>query len=284
MPRDTALTSGGAQLGTDCYMSPEQFRNTRDVDIRTDIYAAGKMLIELWVGYSVPGKQGADDLPKDLRYIAEKCLEDKPEMRYQNGSELHAAFELLSETMEKSTSERIDDLILWGDVFETASDNQISEMARLFDDLDDDNLHKKLPELSTENLKRCHAIDRSSTRSFVIKYCEHACSQLWPFAHTDKLCDSLNVFLKTFDDPIIKATSIYAQYKIGASHNRYYVIREFGKNIVAVSSDIPTVMEIENLLKKKKIDSLHKSIGYVSVQEVHKTLQKLFIKSSPREF
>ena len=49
-PIDTDLTQSGSTLGTPQYLSPEQARNPRDVDIRTDLYALGASLYHMLTG------------------------------------------------------------------------------------------------------------------------------------------------------------------------------------------------------------------------------------------
>jgi hypothetical protein len=46
----TSLTGTGAMLGSPLYMSPEQYRGSRDVDARRDIWALGIVLYELLAG------------------------------------------------------------------------------------------------------------------------------------------------------------------------------------------------------------------------------------------
>lgn len=47
---ESTLTREGMTLGTPCYMAPEQFRNTRNVDFRADIYSLGVSLYEMLTG------------------------------------------------------------------------------------------------------------------------------------------------------------------------------------------------------------------------------------------
>src|SRR5207237_7266094 len=44
---DRTLTNPSSSMGSPTYMSPEQMRNARDVDTRTDIWSIGVVLFEL---------------------------------------------------------------------------------------------------------------------------------------------------------------------------------------------------------------------------------------------
>lgn len=49
-PDDENLTAEGMTLGTPAYMAPEQFKNSKNVDYRADLYSLGVMMYEMLVG------------------------------------------------------------------------------------------------------------------------------------------------------------------------------------------------------------------------------------------
>jgi serine/threonine-protein kinase len=65
--RDQSLTQTGCAVGTPYFMSPEQVRGERDVDIRADLYSLGCTLYFLVTGaYPYEGKSAAETMSKHL--------------------------------------------------------------------------------------------------------------------------------------------------------------------------------------------------------------------------
>jgi len=109
--RTIAGTEAGVVVGTVGYMAPEQVRG-EPVDYRADIFSFGVLLYELVAGSrAFPGDTTAEimtailkseppelpqDTPAGVRRIVERCLEKKPERRFQSAQDLAFALRHLS--------------------------------------------------------------------------------------------------------------------------------------------------------------------------------------------
>jgi eukaryotic-like serine/threonine-protein kinase len=105
-----ALTNTAAVIGSPRYMSPEQLRSSRDVDLRADIWALGVTLFEVLGGDS-PFARGTmpevcasilkdephsltglrPGIPPALEAVIRRCLAKEPDGRYRNVAELAMA-------------------------------------------------------------------------------------------------------------------------------------------------------------------------------------------------
>jgi serine/threonine protein kinase len=110
-------TQSGAVIGTPRYMSPEQCKNARTVDGRSDIYSLGCILYEMLLGvapfdydswaelvgahiYEVPPRPSEIDakIPADVETLITKMLEKSPADRFQSMHDLAQSLEVLIAT------------------------------------------------------------------------------------------------------------------------------------------------------------------------------------------
>lgn len=106
------ITERGAVLGTPSYMSPEQFMDAQDADVRSDVWALGATLFELltgqppFTGGSLPAVYRAvmqrpvptlrsviPELPEGLEKVVATCLTREPDARYADVAELAKALQ-----------------------------------------------------------------------------------------------------------------------------------------------------------------------------------------------
>jgi serine/threonine-protein kinase len=107
MDEDVSMTQSGTGLGTPLYMAPEQARNAKHVDQRTDIYALGTTLYYFLTGklpYSgsntlelimaketgkfTPARRLNPDVPERLDLMIDKMIAKDPAHRYSTCAEL----------------------------------------------------------------------------------------------------------------------------------------------------------------------------------------------------
>ena len=110
----TQLTTVGVSIGTPPYMSPEQALADPAMDHRTDLYSAGVLAYEMLTGrppFSGPTAQSVlmahvsqavpplstarQDAPSRLIGLVNRCLEKRPEDRWQSAKELLGELEAL---------------------------------------------------------------------------------------------------------------------------------------------------------------------------------------------
>src|SRR5712671_846983 len=116
-------TAPGIVMGTISYMSPEQVRGRHDlIDYRSDIFSFGLVFYEMLTGSrALDGESSADiisailnDDPPEIRLshsslsgildrIVRRCLEKRPDDRFQSASDVGYAIEALSGMTSDST-------------------------------------------------------------------------------------------------------------------------------------------------------------------------------------
>ncbi len=120
------MTKTTAILGSPLYMSPEQMASTRNVDLRTDIWALGAVLYQLTTGVvpfqaesitqlcvmvlqqePVPPSLMQHGLPVEFDRVVMRCLQKAPAHRYANVAELAAELQPFGAEEARTSVQRI---------------------------------------------------------------------------------------------------------------------------------------------------------------------------------
>jgi serine/threonine-protein kinase len=108
----TLLTHSGAGMGTPCYIAPEQIRDAKHADARSDIYSLGATWYHMVVGHPpftgattlevchkhvneplVPPSDLRADVPKDVSQLIQCMMAKDPADRLQTAAELESAIQ-----------------------------------------------------------------------------------------------------------------------------------------------------------------------------------------------
>lgn len=128
-----ALTSTGAVMGSPVYMSPEQVRSSKSIDVRSDIWSLGVILYELLTGHPpflgqtlgevfaaileaqpVPIKQLVDGIPAELDRLVLMCLQRDVERRIPDAAVLANALAPFASLRVRPIATRIQNTIALG--------------------------------------------------------------------------------------------------------------------------------------------------------------------------
>jgi eukaryotic-like serine/threonine-protein kinase len=123
-------TRTGSVMGSPLYMSPEQMRSSKDVNVQTDIWAFGVVLFELLTGRTPfvgetltevavqvvtdpapPVRSLRPDVPAGLEAVIRRCLEKDWRLRYPNVAELAVALLEFGPHRAKAWVERISGIL-----------------------------------------------------------------------------------------------------------------------------------------------------------------------------
>lgn len=222
------LTCTGDFLGTLHYAAPEQMRDPRAADARSDIYSLGKILYEALTA-EVPFPT-LDLGLVDSRYlfVVARSTEVDPNKRYQTVDELMADFRRI--TGEPALFQRPSALIraqVEAIFAEPPSAHQITELDRLLtQNSEDDELYLNyVPRIRGDFLEAYLQHSAGAFRRILDQYDEHVASTALQFEYCDTLATFYREICNRMEDPAIRHLVLARLLDIAVAYNRWFVQR-----------------------------------------------------------
>lgn len=251
----TTLTGTGQQLGTITYAAPEQMKDFKRADKRSDIYSLGRMLY-----YVLTGEEPFPDMDLDLvndkyRHIVGKCTRRNPDNRFQTITELLEAFSEVSDDTLFSHVKRADELM--EEIFlKPIGTDVIDKIDRIFsENIDNFDLYRDhFPELRNGYLdiyinERLVDFKRSLT-----KYDSHVFSGI-SFGYCDVIADLYKEIFHLTNDLDVQKLLLNRLLIIGVSNNRFYVWDVIGDLLEGIS-DTSTAFIAKEVLEQNQDEAL----------------------------
>lgn len=277
----TRQTQTGFGLGTPLYMAPEQFTDAKNASEVSDIYALGRMLLELYTERLSPGSVDYSNVPPEIEVIVRRCLEADPSKRFPNVTDLKIAFLSIFDTAAISQHlDKLDAVITRLSSVVDASE----EDARIFLDgllksiNDGDLIQHAVMSVTSQVFGIIENLDRDGLRSIIKQYVSLMTSQGWPFGFTDKIGNTCRDIFFAVSDFEVRAELIYCAIEVGASHNRWHVMEIAGKLLCERKKPGEAVPI------KERIESIEHYLSYIRQYINRERLDPLLKPFFPRKY
>jgi serine/threonine protein kinase len=274
----TTLTRTHEIFGTEQYMSPEQATAFHTVLPATDIYAFGCILHDL-VGTPPRTPYFQCSASGPLGQIIEKCTHREVGKRFQNIATLRAALlHVLNQGVQlpqdASTMEWENEL----KTLEAWDEAKVKNLLRYFHGRKDYELLKAFDE---ECFDKLFLLDKDIWNEIALIYCDWAGAYGFDFAYCDVIIGRLGRIF-TLGSTAMKATAAVAAARLGADHNRWYVMRRLlnmcGPNLDATVAERLGIDIIAEDVKDKFIACARQVKQTVEVY--HPLIRKVLAKAA----
>ena len=272
------MTQSGWQIGTPLYMPPEQLKDAKSADARSDIFSLGRILYELFTGPLLSAVQDTTGLPAGVELIIQRCTKSDPAARFQSVTDLKNAWRSLLDASRWQSE--LDELaLLRADLgapgpYPSASARRIVEILSKHEG-DDDLLHQTLMQVHADAFAAIHAIDAAFVRRIVRRFATRASESGWGFDYTDRIADQCRSLHDATGDVQIRSDLAMCVLRVGEAHNRWHVLRVFAAMVQGAKSPGEGYALAEAL---RGVDSYvrERAVPYLTRVRLNPELQSLF--------
>ncbi len=258
----TTYTKTGMQGGTIVYASPEQMRELKTADERSDIYALGKLLFHILTGEMPFPNMDMNLVDDKYKYLIEKCTRNNPNDRFQTITELIGTFSKLSDEKAfahtKQPIEKLAELLL-----KPIDDNILDSIIEIFSDnrSDYDFYLECFPKLSGDHINKYILRGNSGFKDILKVYDSHLVGGL-SFSYCDVVAEVYEEILLLSNDLDIWRLLLTRLLNVGVSHNRYYVMDKL-TDLLCDIKDISKALIAQDVLEDNRGETYYWKQGRI---------------------
>lgn len=247
----TRATVTGDRFGTPGYTAPEQAVDAKNADERSDIFALGRILYELYTGDNPSAVQDLTRVPPGVAAIIDRCTKTDPQKRFASVADLRRAFtNLLRASDRESDSALIKSLlsraIAQGQLAAKEVVQLVHAVERCRNDID--LLHEVCVGLPETVVSQLWKENQFLTATIVNAFCEQIINQGWGFSYVDTLGDACVRIYRAIDNAEVRAAVVFAIVEVSVCHNRWKVMNQAAQLIMASRSPAEDLAVAERLV------------------------------------
>lgn len=221
----TRKTLTGTGMGTPIYMAPEQYDDAKNANPRSDVYALGVILLELFQGRQRSGSFDLDDIPPGIGVLIRRCVQKDPARRFASVTVLKTAWNSLYENLAAAEHLKQAEAAI---ARLAASEAPCEDDARiLLESLvkyrnDNDFLQKAIMSVNPAVFGIIERMDLDGLRLTINGFTALVTSQGWPFDFTDDIgraCEKIFLrsgrFRNTSGSSFLRRGSWYYSQSLG---------------------------------------------------------------------
>ena len=272
-PDTTLVTSSHEWFGTTRYMAPEQLTNFHTVSPAADIFAFGCILHDL-VGTSPRTPFQQCSASGVLGHVIDKCTYFDPFRRFQNVATLRAA---LLHALSKGVKTAPDaSTVEWETELKDLSSWDTAKMRGLLTYFENRTEWGLLQELDEERLEKLSKIDGETWNEIALIYCGWAGDFGFDYEYCDVIIGRLEKIYE-IGSASLKTAAAVAAAKLGANHNRWYVMRRL-LNICGPSMNATVAERLSiEIIAEQAEDKFRKCVERInrSIESYHPLIREV---------